>query len=319
MYKVYALSIAVPEEISCDLEHTDRPTDIKVIPWNLKSGSIINETNWFHNWEMQNGHVCLLAGKKTNGLYVLHYIDEGILFAVSPDGLIIYYEALDSSEEDNIENIRHLLFTQVLAMVMNLCGSEALHASSVLNSSGAIAFVGNSGEGKSTIAATLVKDGLQLLSDNVVPIFNYKNQIWTSSGPRDIGLWPWVWKSLNPRANVENQTEKCRVTFSNKEHCTGEFSLSHIYFLNPIKENKISIEPVTLQEGLIELLKSAYRLDINDSSMLQRQFSTLYQTTQLVRMKKISYPFDIPDPFELSKAIKSDCLNSSRLVLQLLR
>lgn len=316
MYKVYGLSIIIPKEIPCDFQCTNKLPDITVIPWSLKNESILDDVTWYHHWEMQNGHVCLSAGRKANDLYSLHYIDEAIAFAITPDGRSVYYETLDSSEKDNIENIRHLLFTQVLAMVMNLRGNEALHASSVLSLSGAIAFIGNSGEGKSTIAATLVKDGLQLLSDNVVPVFNYKDQIWTSSGPRDIGLWPWVWKSLNPKAEIENQTEKYRVTFSDKEHCTGEFLLSRIYFLNPVKENRISIEPITQQEGLIQLLKSAYRLDINDSSMLQRQFSTLYQTTKLVQMKIVSYPYDIPNPFELSKKIKSDCLSSSGLVLQ---
>ncbi|MBI3589984.1 MAG: hypothetical protein HY094_01230 [Candidatus Melainabacteria bacterium] len=304
MYSVYGLSIDLEEEIASGLEKTFKEPDIRVLPWDKKHENITDNVLWYHDWHMIDGHVCLRAGKKNNDYFVLHFIDEKVDFAISPDSKYIYYKCFDDYES---EAVKHILFTQVLPKALNLSGIEALHASSVLSKKGVLVFIGKSGFGKSTITAGLIKEGLALLSDNVVPIFLKNNEVWTSSGTPHVGLWPEVLKFLNPDAEIDDPTEKCRITLSQRQYSTGEYRLSHIYFLNPSENVKeVSIEPLSAQESLVELLQSSFRLDLYNPEMLKRQFSILNKTTEFAVTKKITYEASILEPGKLSLAILSD-------------
>ena len=309
MYSIYGLSVVLPDEISNGLEPANEKADVIVLQWNLENGNIRDGASWYHQWHMPDGHMCLTAGYKKNGSYALCFIDENLEFEISSDNKTIFYQYIDHSDS---EVFRHILFTQVIPLIMNLKGIESIHASSVLSQSGVIAFIGSSGYGKSTLAASLIKDGLTLVSDNVVPLFEENNKIWTSSGPGDIGLWPRVWKFLNPNAVIEDPEEKCRVVLSNKQHSKGNHLLSHIYFLYPDKEStSVQIKSISQQEGLVQLLNSVFRLDLRDKRMLQQQLLLIHKVVQSVKMKKIIYPESIPNPAQLSNAIQADINNNS--------
>ena len=58
----------------------------------------------------------------------------------------------------------------VMAMVLFLRDHIVLHASAVTADIGTYAFVGNSGTGKSTVAALLCRDGARLIADDVARI-----------------------------------------------------------------------------------------------------------------------------------------------------
>ena len=116
---------------------------------------------------------------------------------------------------------------------------------------------------------------------------------------------------LDPSAKIDDPTEKCRLTLSGSEHAEGESPVYRVYFLNPEEAiSTIEIKPVSQKESLFELLRAAFRLDINDSVMLKRQFSTIYQVTQLVQVKKLIYPAHIPSPAQLASFVFSDIMNN---------
>ena len=63
-----------------------------------------------------------------------------------------------------------LLFAQVLPLAAALAGRELFHASAVSLGGGAIAFIGRSGAGKSSVAAHLVARGASLVTDDVLAL-----------------------------------------------------------------------------------------------------------------------------------------------------
>ena len=310
MKRIYGLSVNLPLEIARRLESTPAAAEINISSWNSRAGNISDGTEWYHHWQnSDDGHIWLLAGRRSDCFYVLRFVDENVDFAIAPDGGTIHYQCLTDFESGNV---RHLVLTQVLPLVMNLRGTEALHASAVLNSAGAITFVGHSGYGKSTLAASLIQSCSQLISDDVVPIYLRKGQTWTSNGSPDMGLWPRARRLLSLNKKIENPTDKCRMTLPRRLHRTGDFPLSRIYFLSPSEQ--IAATEITLlspQESLLELLKATYRLDIRDADMLERQFATLSQVAQLVMSKRITYPAGIPNPAELSESIQQDLCHGS--------
>lgn len=66
------------------------------------------------------------------------------------------------------ESLQHLLLDQVIPRTLGQLGRTILHASAVRpdGGNGAIAFVGRSGAGKSTMAASFIKDSARVLADD---------------------------------------------------------------------------------------------------------------------------------------------------------
>ena len=62
--------------------------------------------------------------------------------------------------------VRHLFLDQVMPLVLSLAGRTVLHASAVSTGNGAIAFSGESGRGKSTLAGAFVNHGASLMTDD---------------------------------------------------------------------------------------------------------------------------------------------------------
>jgi hypothetical protein len=71
---------------------------------------------------------------------------------------------------DDLDWVVVLLEGWVLSVLVTLRGGSVLHASSVVLDGQLIVFVGNSGQGKSTLAALLCATGGQLFSDDVLSV-----------------------------------------------------------------------------------------------------------------------------------------------------
>lgn len=85
-------------------------------------------------------------------------------YLIDPDGRnVVVDPAIGAAGED----IRLYLFGTVLGILGARRGLLPLHAGCVRFGWGAVAFAGASGMGKSTLAATLIKRGYQILSDDV--------------------------------------------------------------------------------------------------------------------------------------------------------
>ena len=69
---------------------------------------------------------------------------------------------------ENRELLRLPLLGPVIATYLHASGSFVLHASAVTTPFGAVAFLGDKGAGKSTTAAAFIRQGLQLLTDDLL-------------------------------------------------------------------------------------------------------------------------------------------------------
>lgn len=71
------------------------------------------------------------------------------------------------NEPVNHDNIRQPILGTIMAMALQQRGCMTLHGSAVLLDKQVTIFMGNKGEGKSTLAAWLISQGFPLLSDDV--------------------------------------------------------------------------------------------------------------------------------------------------------
>ncbi len=309
-YKIYNTLVRLPKELELDLETINcNQVDFTLAPKNRNLNLSSDDINWYHHWINKNNFPWLSAGITRNNDYILRFND--IDFFISPSGTEIFY---DESRNASKSEIIHKFFNQVLPMTMNSLGKEIIHASSILISDEAIAFVGNGGYGKSTIATSLIKEGHKLISDDVVPLISNDRDIYTASGLNTINLWPRAQKILN-RSISSNFPGKSYVALSKKEHSTGNFPLKKIYFLKPLQDIKtVSINKLPRQEAVIELVRAAHRLDITNKQMLQNQLNRLTEISGLLSCNMLSFPADIPEPKLIASFILSDLRNVTHAI-----
>ena len=94
------------------------------------------------------------------------------------DGCRVVVEPLGGSKAD----VHSLLVGPVLAAVLQQRGVTTLHASSVATTAGAVAFLGNRGAGKSSLAWALMKAGYPMMADDVTGIVAKDGRLWAVPG-----------------------------------------------------------------------------------------------------------------------------------------
>jgi len=95
-----------------------------------------------------------------------------------------------AGEGVGVSTVRHLLLDQVVPHVLALDGSLVLHASAVATTQGAIAFIGPSGFGKSSLAASFVAAGYALLADDFLPVNEDDDGFVAAASYPGLRLWP---------------------------------------------------------------------------------------------------------------------------------
>ncbi|NEO71947.1 hypothetical protein [Moorena sp. SIO3H5] len=94
------------------------------------------------------------------------YLKDTGLFLVQGGNRITIIPAAEAS----LSRIQTALVGTVMAILLYQRGLLVLHASVVNINGGAVVFLGNSGEGKSSIAAALHTQGYRIITDDVAPV-----------------------------------------------------------------------------------------------------------------------------------------------------
>ncbi len=88
------------------------------------------------------------------------------------------------------ETIRHLLLDQALPMALARQGRIVLHGGAVQTGRGAVVVLGESGWGKSTLAAALARRGCPLLTDDCLLLEERDGQYHCEPSYPAVRLWP---------------------------------------------------------------------------------------------------------------------------------
>lgn len=118
-------------------------------------------TDWIHHWHAPSGDISISLARTSKG-YLLRFPSLADFII---DEAICRISAWPAPETDE-DTLRHLLLDQVLPRVLAHQGRLVLHASAVCVDGQALAFAGETGQGKSTLAASLHLSGYPLLTDD---------------------------------------------------------------------------------------------------------------------------------------------------------
>lgn len=248
--------------------------------------------HWLNHWYSLDGSTWLSIARLEDG-YLLRfpaYAD----FIVSTDARSVSgYPRVGCP----LETLRHLLLNQVIPVVLSHLGKLVLHASACALPHGVAAFVGMTGMGKSTLAASFGRQGYPVLTDDCLLVEGQGEEMMAVPSYPGLRLWPETVTALFDREPVlqplANYTDKKRLLFDQADSDAPR-SLRAIYVLAPPDDlqdsENITITSLSASEALLETVKHSFQLDITDRKKLGQAFMQRERLARSVPFFRLSFP-----------------------------
>jgi len=234
------------------------------------------------------------------GFFRLRYAD-GTEFLVDRSGTEVW---ATWPEPLTLGDTATYLLGPVLGFVLRLRGAVCLHASAISLGDQAVALVGPAGAGKSTTAAAFARRGVPVLSDDVSCLDDWDGNLLVQSGNPRLRLWSDSAQVLfgAPDA-LPRMTPNWDKLYLDLGGCDCPFQetplpLGAVYLLGERRRDIQApfVEPVSPQEGLIELVANTYVNYLLDRIMRAREFELLGRLIRRIPVRRV-VPHEDPTRF----------------------
>lgn len=243
--------------------------------------------------------------ESTRGAFLLNVDDVGRYLVVSGSRVVI--QKLDRATD---EDVRVFLLGTCLGALLQQRGGFALHASAVNINGGAVAFMGVSGIGKSTLASAFWRKGHPVLTDDVCLFGLESGWPMVLPGYPQTKLWLDILREFGMDEDqfrpIRNRVEKRAVPL---DACFSldPVPLRKIYLLHTKNTDGVELELVKPADRYVLLHRNTYRHQFLDGQPMQpvhfQLMSLLSSKIPLVRVWRQSYRISID---ALVEAIEED-------------
>lgn len=219
-------------------------------------------------------------------------------FLINADGRRITCRALG---EASWESFHTYLLGQVLSHALLKRRIEHLHSTAVVLDGGAVAFLGDCGYGKSSLAAAFLKAGHRLLTDDLLVLKEVERGFLAHPGPPRIKLFPEIAQALIGNlvssTPMNPFTPKLIIPLGPDRVCIDPTALRAIFVLRPAKPhspaNKISIRTLRPRGAFLALLENTFNARVKESARLKRLFALSVKLAASIPIKSLSFPRDL--------------------------
>jgi hypothetical protein len=237
---------------------------------------------------------------------------------ISKNGELITCRPFPQTES---ESFHVYLLGQALSFALVNKGFEPVHASAVAVGDQAIAFLGDCGLGKSTLAAAFLQAGHRLLADDLLILQTTARGIVAFPGPARIKLFSKVARKFLADASsgvpLNPKTHKQIIPLNNSQVCSEAMPLGTIYVLaSPSKahDSGVRITSLTKREAFVRLLENTFNRVTVDPDRLRRNFEAAQALANVMPIRKLSYPRSLERLPSVREAILSDlCVEKSEI------
>ena len=307
-YRLYGLTLASSLPLPCPSANRTRLPDVRLEPGSAtmfsaaRTGLTASHTldNWFWCRRLGDGTRYL----RWDGLFE---------FLVSPDGRRIRYRRLEDGTPDSF-NV--YLLGAVLSFSLLARGVEPLHATAVVVEGAAVGLLGDSGLGKSTLAAGLLRRGFPILTDDVLAL-ELQDGAWTAHpGIPRIKLFPAmanrVLGSTAPHPRMNSGTAKLIVPLEPQEAAGTIVPLAALYVLSPPDAERephgddVRIEPMRERDALLAIVGAAFNLVVADRTRRANQFTFASSLAASVPVRRLVYPRRLGALPDVCRAVAAD-------------
>ena len=247
----------------------------------------------FHRWLTDEGEIVTIFHRVSNG-YILRFPERADFTIDLDKKVVICVPAPQASKQI----ITAIYYNQVMPLVRSHEGELVFHASAAAVDGAALAFLGPSGRGKSTLVAGFARAGHPFLTDdglwlekNSAPPMVLPNQAF-------VRLWPDSEAEILNDASVnpdEEWREKCLIQagdllpFQNKA-----IPLKAIYVLLEGDSEEVSIQDLKPAEALLKLVEHSFLLDVEDMARVRTHFDMVAVLANSIQCFSLAYPRHYP-------------------------
>ncbi len=244
----------------------------------------------FHQWVFPDGSLWTQFFRLGAGS--LLRFPELADFEVSADGCIVQGWPAPGVPSTTVD---HLYLNQVMPLALSRQGKLVLHGSAVDIGGQGVAFLGESGRGKSTLAASFASEGTRFLTDDGLRLDWVGDRCMILPSHPSIRLW----KDSQDALIAQDAAIAPAVSFTSKARflagsaisfCDEARPLRRVFFLGTGDASAPTIEPLRPAEAVIEMVKHSFLLDVEARDMLARHFDDLTRLAELPIYFRLDYP-----------------------------
>jgi hypothetical protein len=196
-------------------------------------------------------------------------------------------------------------------------GIEPLHSTTLVIDGKAIALMGDCGYGKSSLGASFVHAGAQLLTDDLLVTSRVNGRFVAHAGAPRVKLFPTIARRIFGNGvdglRLRRLTPKLIIPLDDTRACRTPTPLKAIYLLTPPHTRTprhVVIRPLPPRRVFVELVRNTFNMAVEDPSRLERQFELATRLALSVPVKSLSYPREFPMLSAAREAILADLQRS---------
>ena len=282
-YRLYGLTIEAPWSLPCPSGNGS--VDVRFVRSRRRPSPA--RRDWFWREVLPDGSEHLVW-------------TDHVEFRVSPDDRTVSYLPLARATSATIETF---LLGQVLSFVLLRRGKEPFHATVLERGGRAVALVGRSGQGKSTLAAAMLTRDWHMMTDDLMVV----DGIDALPGMPRIKLFPRAAKALGLRGRpIAKGSTKEVIPLPTSMFCAEPVPLERIYALRNTQAVRCSIRRLSAKTALLTLTSNTFNTRVTEGGRLRQQFAESTRLALSVPVRSISYPRTMKVLTEASAAIERD-------------
>lgn len=226
---------------------------------------------------------------------------------VDAEGCRIWADGEGASAEETAT----YLLGPVLGFALRLRGVVCLHASAVEIDGRAVAFVGASGAGKSSIAAAFARQGRAVLCDDVMPVAESDGAFHAHPAYPRLRLWPDAVESLFGSADalprIVQNWDKRFVDLAAEpfRFRASRLPLAAIYVLEP-SDGSAHIATLSSREALLSLIAATYANGLVEGPLRAAEFGIVARLVDSVAVRRLRRGDDLRGAARICTIVEAD-------------
>ena len=261
----------------------------------------LDNSDWIHMRELPGGW----SFARYDGMFD---------FLISPSGDHIHYRFLANVP---LESFEAYALGRMFSFALVKKGYEPLHAATVVIGQRAVAFLGASTFGKSSLATCFVASGYRLLTDDVLRLEEQEDGRYIAfPGPPQLKLAPRIARlylgdsSVRVPINLRSGHPKRVYPLTAAQSCCVPVPVAAIYVVTSprkvYRKQRIAISALSGVDALVKLLSFTHNHQLTGSERLVRQFDAAQRLINKVPIRSLSYPRILQSLPDLKAAILAD-------------
>ena len=310
LYSLYGLKIRSQWPLSLTEADDSTNPDIEICGWDSSASLTVSE-------EVAGdspSNIRRIYQRLTDGADYVCWTSQ-FEFLVSVDGRVIRARRL--REFSSEESFQVYLLAQALSFSLLKMGVESYHMTAVEVCGKAVGFMGDSGAGKSSMAASFIRAGNRLITDDLLLLRPRGIEFLVYPGQPWIKLYPEMARdALGTTVEgipMNSMTAKRIYPLDQSGFCHHPLPLAAIYCLDACVDappaGRGSIHPVTPGNAVIQLIKNSFNTTVTGAPRPRRQLEQAAAVVSAVPVRAITYKREVSQLAHLRELVLNDLEN----------